>query len=185
VSEDDQHAQREALKRTAVALKEAGVPFALGGGYAAWALGGPEPAHDVDFVVAEADAPRTEQVLSQAGLRVERPPEDWLFKVFADDAMVDIIFRVGGVSVEAPLLRRAAEMEVLSVRMPVLDATDVLASKLNALDEHDCDFASEIPVARALREQVDWERLRRDVEDNDFAVAFLFLLQRMGIIGGS
>lgn len=179
--DEEQESLREALKRTAVALKEASVPFALGGGYAAWARGGPEPEHDVDFVVAEADAEKADRVLSRAGLRVEHPPEDWLFKVFTDDAMVDVLFRAGGVSVEAPLLDRASEMEVLSVRMPVLAATDILVAKLKALDEHYCDLASVIPVARALREQVDWQRLRQEATDNDFAVAALFLLDRLGI----
>ena len=183
---EEQHDKlREALKRTAVALKEGGVPFALGGGYAAWARGGPEPAHDVDFVIAEADVANGERVLSEAGLRVEHPPEDWLYKAFTDGAMVDILFRISGVPVEQALFERASEVEVLSVRMPVLAATDVLASKMKALDEHHCDFSSILPVARALREQVDWERLRSDVEDNDFAAALLFLLDRLGIGGPS
>ena len=181
MSEQQHDELREALKRTAVALKEGGVPFALGGGYAAWARGGPEPDHDVDFVIAEADVETGERVLSQAGLRVEHPPEDWLYKAFSDGAMVDILFRLSGVPVERTLFERASEVEVLSVRMPVLAATDVLASKMNALDEHHCDFSSILSVARALREQVDWERLRRDVEGNDFAAALLFLLDRLGI----
>jgi hypothetical protein len=104
MSEANHEGQREALKRTAVALKKSGLLFALGGGYAAWARGGPEPAHDVDFIVADADAQDAEQVLTDAGLRVEHPPEDWLFKVFTDDAMVDVIFRVGGDLVGAELL---------------------------------------------------------------------------------
>lgn len=183
--DDEQERLREALKRTAVALKEAGVPFALGGGYAAWARGGPEPNHDVDFVVAEADADQAERVVSRAGLCVEHPPEDWLFKVFTDNAMVDILFRIGGSSVEAPILERADDVEVLSVVMPVLAATDVLASKLMALDEHKCDFATVIPVARSLREQMDWQRLREEVAANDFAVAALFLLDRLGIAQGN
>ena len=54
--DDEQASLREALKRVAVTLKQAEVPFALAGGYAAWARGGPEPDHDVDFVVTEADA---------------------------------------------------------------------------------------------------------------------------------
>jgi len=173
---------REALKRTAVTLKQAGVPFALGGGYAAWARGGPEPAHDVDFVVTEADSERAKQVLAEAGLRVEQPPEDWLFKVFDGEAMVDVIFRIGGDSVQPSLLQRATEVEVLSIRMPVLAATDVLAAKLRALTEVDCDFSSALPVARALREQIDWEQLGSDAKDNDFAVAFLFLVERLRII---
>ena len=182
MSEANHEGQREALKRTAVALKKSGLLFALGGGYAAWARGGPEPAHDVDFIVADADAQDAEQVLTDAGLRVEHPPEDWLFKVFIDEAMVDILFRIGGDPVEVELLERASDVEVLSVRMPVLSAADVIASKLLAMDEHDCDFSGELLVARALREQVDWEQLGRNVSTNDFAMAFLFLLRRMGIV---
>jgi hypothetical protein len=52
-----------------------------------------------------------------------------------------------------------------------------------ALDEHYCDFARLLPVARALREQVDWPRVRREVAANDFAVVFLVLLDRLGITG--
>ena len=49
---------RDLLKRTAVALKEGDVPFALCGGYAAWVRGAPEPDHDADFLVPEAEAER-------------------------------------------------------------------------------------------------------------------------------
>jgi predicted nucleotidyltransferase len=178
---EEQEQLREALKRTAVALKEGGVAFALGGGYAGWALGGPEPEHDVDFLVSEDDAERAEQVLRDTGLRVEHPPEDWLFKVFDDDAMVDIIFRVAGEPVPTELLERAQETEVLSVRMPVLEATDLLVTKMVALSEHDCDFGKVLPSARALREQVDWQRLRRETEHSPFAVALLFLAERLSI----
>ena len=181
MSDDDQDRMREALKRTAVALKATDIPFALGGGYAAWARGGPEPSHDADFVVAEADAKEAERSLEEAGLRVEQPSEDWLFKVFDGDAMVDVLFRIGGVPVEHPLLERASEVEVLSVRMPVLSATDVVTAKLAALTEQQCDYSKVLPVARALREQVDWDRVRSDVADNDFAVACLFLLDRLGV----
>ncbi len=183
--DEEQSALREALKRTAVTLKQSGLPFALGGGYASWAHGGPEPEHDVDFIVAEDDAERAAKVLDDAGLRVEHPPEDWLFKVFTDGAMVDVIFRLNGVPVERSLLERSDEYEVLSVQMPVLSATDLLTSKINALDEHYCDYTRLLPVARALREQVDWEWVRREVAENDFGVAFLFLLERMGIIDPS
>jgi predicted nucleotidyltransferase len=178
---EEQENLREALKRTAVALKQGDVSFALGGGYAGWALGGPEPEHDVDFLVTEADAVRAEQVLADARLRVEHPPEDWLFKVFDDDAMVDVIFRVAGEPVEQPLLDRARDVEVLSVRMPVLSATDLIVTKMRALTEHACDYGKVLPSARALREQVDWQQVRERTADNPFAVALVHLLEQLEV----
>jgi hypothetical protein len=178
---DGQGRPREALKRVAVALKQSGLRFALAGGYAAWVHGAPEPEHDVDFVVAGDDAERAYAALERAGLRVEQPPEDWLFKVFTDGTMVDVAHRLNTSPVDGAVLDRADDLEVLSVLMPVLCATDVLTSKLNALDEHYCDYAKLLPVARAMREQVDWNRVREDTAGNDFAVAGLFLLDRLGI----
>src|SRR3954469_1464680 len=78
----DQENLREALKSVAVALKRSGYPFALIGGYAVWARGGPEPDHDVDFMVAADDAAQVADALAEAGLCVVQPPEDWLFKVY-------------------------------------------------------------------------------------------------------
>ncbi len=71
---------RDALKRAASALKAHGPEFALAGSYALWAYGGPEPVHDVDFVVAEEDTEAAALTLEKAGFRIERTPEDWLFK---------------------------------------------------------------------------------------------------------
>ena len=178
---DEQEALREALKKVAVALKRSGVAFALGGGYAGWALGGPEPDHDVDFLVAEPQAAEAERALVDAGLRVEHPPEDWLFKVFDGEAMVDVLFRVNGRPVDADLMARVEQREVLSVQMPVLPATDLLVTKLLALTEHACDLGKVLPSSRALREQVDWEDLRERVRDSAFAEAFLVLAVRLGI----
>jgi hypothetical protein len=177
---------RDLLKRTAVALKESGVPFALCGGYAAWMRGAPEPDHDADFLVPQAESERAAKALADAGLEVVDPAEDWLLKVVGDsggEAFVDVLWRTCGVPVETDLIDRSDVLPVLSVQMPVLAATDILTTKLMALDEHYCDFSRLLPVARALREQVDWPRVRADVASNDFAVVFLVLLDRLGITG--
>ncbi|WP_101526266.1 nucleotidyltransferase family protein [Nocardioides houyundeii] len=178
----EQENLREALKRVAVALKEIGLPFALAGGYASWARGGPEPEHDVDFVVAEEDAPQVASLLAERGFQVVQPPEDWLFKVFTDDVMVDVIHRDATIPAERAMLADADHIEVISVVMPVLPATRLMVQKLHAMDERYCDFGRLMPVARALREQVDWDVVRAETDDNAFAVAFLFLLERLSII---
>src|SRR5215218_3415939 len=97
---------RAALKLSASTLKADGVPFALGGGYALWVHGGPEPAHDVDLVVPETDVEMAANSMAAAGLRIERPPEDWLFKAYLDEdlseameerALVDVLHRLAGI----------------------------------------------------------------------------------------
>jgi len=182
---DEQASLREALKTVAVALKEGGVPFALAGGYALWARGAPEPHHDVDFALAEEDRDRAVALLSESGLEVVQPPEDWLFKVFVEGAMVDLIFRMQQEPLGHADLEGADEMEVESVRMPVLDATTLMAAKLGALDERACDLTKVIPAARAVREQVDWDEVAESVGGNDFAEVTLDLLARLQIITGT
>jgi len=53
----------DAMKKGAAALRDADVPFLLGGGLAAWAYGGPPTDHDVDFLLHEADAERALEAL--------------------------------------------------------------------------------------------------------------------------
>jgi hypothetical protein len=59
----------------------------------------------------------------------------------------------------------------------------VVIEKLNSLNEHHCDFGPLLPSIRAVREQVDWDQVRAGTADNDFATAFLLLVDRLGITG--
>lgn len=65
--------------------------------------------------------------------------------------------------------------------MPVLPPTMVLVQQLRALHEHHCDFARLLPAVRAVRERLDWEGIAKSTADNDFAVAFLVLADRLGL----
>lgn len=55
--------------------------------------------------------------------------------------------------------------------------------KLRALGEHRCDFAALLPAVRAIRERLDWDRIKAQTADNDYAVAFLVLAGRLGLTG--
>jgi hypothetical protein len=178
---DEQAALREGLRRVAVALAQAEIPYALGGSYAAWARGAPEPDHDADFVVRPEDIERAKVAIDAAGLEVEDPTEDWLFKAFHEGQLVDILFRVCGEPVDDELLDGADEVEVLAIRMPVMSATDLMSTKMRVLGEHDLDMGRLLPVARALREQIDWDRVRTEIEGHPYAMAFQYLLDQLGI----
>jgi len=183
LSQDD---LREALKRAASALSADGPPFALAGSYALWAYGGPEPAHDVDFAVADEDAEAAAATLSKAGFDIRRPPEDWLFKAALSvdgPVLVDVLHRINRVPVTRSLLDGAEVQDVLALAIPVLSPTEVITQKLRALHEHHCDFAKLLPVVRAVREQVDWPLLRRRTSENPFAAAFLTLCDSLKISG--
>ncbi|ORW73256.1 nucleotidyltransferase [Mycobacterium saskatchewanense] len=174
---------REALRGAASALKGNGPRFALAGSYALWAYGAPEPSHDVDLVVAESDVDAAVATLTGAGFRIEHPPEDWLFKAHTGDGVVDVLHRINGVRVEPATLDCAEQRDVLAIAMPVLPPTVVLIQKLRSLGERHCDFATLLPAVRAIRERLDWDRIKSETADNDYAVSFLVLADRLGLTG--
>ena len=178
---EDRAALQDALRLTAVALEDAGIPFALVGGYAAWARGAPEPSHDADFAVREQDVPRAREAIAAAGLELADPPENWLFKAYYKGALVDVLFRMVGEPVTEEMLASSDVLEVLAVRMPVLSATDILSAKMRVLGEHYCDFTPLLGMARALREQVDWARVRDETAGYPYARAFLTLVHELDV----
>ena len=129
------------LKRVAAILRDEEIPFALGGGLAAWARGGPETDHDVDFFVKPEDALRAQDALVEhGGMEPEQPPEDWLLKVWDGDVLVDLVFRPSGGPVTDAWLERADERELMAMRLPILSLEDVMSTKLLALREQEPDF---------------------------------------------
>ena len=175
----------ETMKNAAAALREAGVPFLLGGGLAAWARGGPPTEHDVDFLVRESDVELALDALEAAGMRPERPPEGWLLKAWDGDVLVDLIFAPSGGPVDDSTFARAETLEVAALPIDVASIDDVLATKLLAMNEQNPDFRPVLEIARALREQIDWDAVRAEVGDAPFGAAFLTLVERLRIIPDS
>jgi hypothetical protein len=172
----------DTLKKSTAALRDAQIPFALAGGIASWARGGPPREHDLDFFVRPEDADRSLSALVDAGMRPEKPPEGWLYKAFDGDVMIDLIFEPASGPVTDEELDRAEEMEVQATRMRVLAVTDILATKLLALQEHEVDYDSVLEISRALREQVDWDDLRARTEHSPYAKAFFTLVEELGVM---
>ena len=81
------------------------------------------------------------------------------------------------------MLDRAQPIPVLAVETPVMALEDVLVTKLMALDEHALDYTSLLGIARACREQIDWERVRRETISSPYAKAFFTLVDELGITG--
>ena len=170
------------LKRASAALREADVPHLLGGTIALWARGGPEIVGDLDFLVKPADADRALEALAAAGMTPERPPEGWLYKARDADVGIDLIFRPAGVEMADATIERADELTVAATPMRVMSVEDMLVTKLCSLEEHALDYETVLQMARALREQVDWDEVRDRTAASPFGRAFFVMAAGLGIL---
>jgi hypothetical protein len=179
----DFEALLDTLKRSASVLRDAGIPYLLAGGLAAWVRGGPESDHDLDYMLKPEDAEEALEALSAAGFRPERPPEPWLYKAWDENGvMLDLIFEPVGLPITDETFERADEIEVEAVGMHVMALEDVLVTKLLALDEQALDYKSLLQMARPVREQVDWDEVRARTADSPYAAAFFTLVERLGVV---
>lgn len=170
-----------ALKQAVAALREAEVEFMVGGSLAVWARGGPEPSKDLDLMLRAVDAERALAALERAGMRPERPPEEWLLKAWCEDVLVDLIFGPSGLELTDEVFERAEDIPILAISAPVMALEDVFVTKLRAMDVHTLDYGQVVAMARAVREQVDWRSLAARTADSPFARAFFTLLEGLGI----
>jgi hypothetical protein len=171
-----------ALKRAAAALNEGGIPFLLGGSLASWARGGPETRHDLDLMLKPEDAERALEALAEAGMRPERPPEEWLLKAWDGDTLVDLIYCPKGLPMDDDVIARGEQLSVLGMEIRVMALEDVMATKLMALTEHSLRYEGLLQIARALREQIDWTAVRSRTDSSPFARAFFTLLEGLEIL---
>jgi predicted nucleotidyltransferase len=115
-------------------------------------------------------------------MRTESPPEGWLLKAYDDEVLVDLIFDPQGGPIDDGIFERAEELEVYAMRMKVAALEDVLVQKLLALKEQEPDYSSVLELARALREQVDWDDVRDRTRESPFAKAYFTLLDELEIV---
>jgi hypothetical protein len=172
----------ESMKKAAAAFRSEDIPFLVAGSLASWARGGPETSHDLDFVVKPEDADRALAALEAVGMKTEKPPEEWLYKAWDGDVLIDIIFKPSGLRPDDDVMSRGENLNVMSMELPVMAIEDVLATKINALTEHSLRYEGLLEMSRALREQIHWENVRERVEETPFSRAFFVMLDGLGIV---
>ena len=171
----------ESMKKAAAAFREEEIPFLLAGSLASWARGGPETSHDLDFVVKPEDAERALEALERTGMKTEKPPEEWLYKAWDGEVLVDIIFHPAGLRPDDDVMTRGDLLSVMSMEMPVMAIEDVLVTKLNALTAHSLRYEGLLDISRALREQIDFALVRERARDTPFVRAYFVMLDGLEI----
>jgi hypothetical protein len=57
-----------------------------------------------------------------------------------------------------------------------------MTQKLLALTEQEPDYSGVLEIARAVREQIDWNEVRMRTEHSPFARAFFTLVEELGVV---
>src|SRR4051812_9765268 len=172
----------EAMMDVAAALRDAQVPYLLAGSFAVWARGGPAHDTDLDFAVKPKDVERAVEALEAAGMEQKPTPEEWLKKVCERDVQVDLIHDPAGLEIDDEVMERGDDIEVSGMTFRVMAVDDVMTTKLFAFKEHYLDYASTLEMARMVREQIDWDELRRRCDEYPYAKPFFTLAEELGVI---
>jgi hypothetical protein len=133
-------------------------------------------------MVKPEDADRALEALAAAGFRTQKPPEEWLYKGWEGDRLIDLIFDPVGNPVDDAMFERADDLEVQAVAMKVMSLEDVMVTKLLAMREHEVDFDDPLENARALREQIDWDTVWEQTSASPYARTFFYLAEQLDIL---
>lgn len=143
-------------------LREAGIPFVVGGAYAyAHYTGLHRDTKDLDLFLRKEDADRAIGLFEEAGWRTERDTHGWLHKAFWGECLVDLIFSAGNriVRIDEAWVEHGEEGEVLGECCRISPVEEIIWSKAFVLERDRFDGAELNHLLLARGPRLDWERL--------------------------
>jgi hypothetical protein len=167
--ETDRQDPRQVYLRCTILLRDAGVPFLVGGAYA---LAQYTPlvrdTKDFDLFLRAEHVRWAMQVLEAAGFQVSLPYPHWLAKAHWGEVFIDLIFSSGnGIAlVDDEWFVHAPTAEVLGQQLPVCPAEEVIWSKAFVLERERYDGADVLHMIRDCGLSLDWQRLLRRFGSN-------------------
>jgi predicted nucleotidyltransferase len=149
-------------RRALTVLRDAGVPFLVGGAFAhACYTGIRRSTKDLDLFIRREDYDRVAELMQAQGWRSELTYPHWLAKVYAGQDFIDLIFNSGnGVTpVDGRWFDDNPEADVLGVPVRVANMEDSLLSKAFIMERERYDGADIAHLIQVNAEQLDWRAL--------------------------
>lgn len=143
-------------------LREAGIPYLVGGTYALEHHAGlVRDTKDLDLFVRRADWSRVEETLARQGVRCELVFTHWLGKARSGHHFVDLIFSGGNgmVEVDDDWLRHGVPSVILEVPVHLVGAEEMIWSKSYVMERERYDGADIAHILRQSGATIDWVRL--------------------------
>jgi hypothetical protein len=150
-------------------LREAGVPFLIGGAYALCAYTGiSRKTKDFDLFLRPADVDRALERFRQDGFEAEKTFPHWLGKAKCGEDCIDLIFRSGNglCEVDDSWFERACEEEVLGERAAITAPEETLWLKCYIMERERFDGADVAHLLLSCAERFDWPHLLRRFGDD-------------------
>jgi hypothetical protein len=145
-------------------LREAGIPYLVGGTYALEHHADlVRQTKDLDLFVRRADWSRIADTLAPFGIRCELVFSHWLGKAFDAGHFVDMIFAGGNglVEVDDDWLTNGVPSVVLEVPVHLAPAEEMIWSKCYVMERERFDSADVTHILRKSGPAIDWMRLIR------------------------
>ena len=144
-------------------LRRSGVPYAIGGAYGHYAFTGVwRDSKDLDAFVRPQDVRPALDAFDAAGFRTELRDTHWLAKVHSTPHLLDILFAVRHMTrlpITDDWLSTSLAARFLGVPTRILAPEETIATKVYIANRDRFDGADILHIIRALRGEVDWQRL--------------------------
>jgi hypothetical protein len=157
-------ATRESYRRALTVLRQAGLPFLVGGAYAFGCYTGiTRDTKDFDVFAMPRDVQPILKALRDAGYQTELTDTVWLAKAFRGEDLVDVIFSSGNgiATVDEEWFQHATEGELLGTPIHLIPVEEMIWSKGYVMTRERYDGADVAHLLRARADPLDWERLLR------------------------
>lgn len=159
---DELDPKRTFYRRIVAALKDAHVPFLIGGAHALKHYTGiARETKDLDLFIRPKDVEYALDTISAAGYRTEVTFSHWIGKAFYDEYVVDIIFNSGnGISeVDDAWFDHASKDEIFGISVLMCPTEEIIWSKAFVMGKERFDGADIMHLLLAYGDRLDWQRL--------------------------
>jgi hypothetical protein len=153
---------RPFYRRALEDLRDAKIPYLIGGAYALGAHTGiHRETKDLDLFTVPAFAPAMLQLFSDLGYASKLVARHWLGKVTWEDAVVDIIFgfRNGVSQLDESWFDHADDAVLFDVPVRILAPEEMIWSKAFVMERERYDGADIAHLIRGRAADLDWDRL--------------------------
>jgi hypothetical protein len=154
-------------------IKQAGIPFALGGGLAFSEYSGrARNTKDIDFFVLPEHHEQVVEMVGQTGFRdlYEKEPYDraWIYRGYKEDLIVDIIWAMANqrTDVDEGWHQGGHTIQIHGEPVMLLPVEELVWSKLYVLQRQRTDWPDLLNILYEQAGDLDWERMLARVEQD-------------------